>query len=338
MFKNSVILITGGTGSFGNAVLNRFLNKDIKEIRIFSRDEKKQSDMKLEYSNEKIKFIIGDVRDFKSVYNAAKDVDYIFHAAALKQVPTCELFPFEAVKTNVLGAQNLINAAVENNVRKVIFLSTDKAVYPINAMGVSKALMEKLVAAKSRELNVSEAVLCCTRYGNVMCSRGSVIPLFIDQIKSNSPITLTNPNMTRFLMSLDEAIDLVITAFKFGTQGDVWVQKAPASTIYDLAVALKELFSSDSEIRVVGIRHGEKIHETLVTKEEMMRAEDRGDYYRIKRDNGNLDYNDDISANQNSSLITEDYTSENTNRLNIDEIKEKLLKLDYVKNELKCVK
>lgn len=238
----------------------------------------------------------------------------------------------------MLGAQILINAAVENNVRKAIFLSTDKAVYPINAMGVSKALMEKLVAAKSRELNVSEAVLCCTRYGNVMCSRGSVIPLFIDQIKSNSPITLTNPNMTRFLMSLDEAIDLVITAFKFGTQGDVWVQKAPASTIYDLAVALKELFRSDTEIKVIGIRHGEKIHETLVTKEEMMRAEDRGDYYRIKRDNGNLGYNDNISANQNSSLVTEDYTSENTNRLNIDEIKEKLLKLDYVKNELKCVK
>jgi UDP-N-acetylglucosamine 4,6-dehydratase len=338
VFKNSVILITGGTGSFGNAVLNRFLNEDIQEIRIFSRDEKKQNDMKLQFNNKKIKFIIGDVRSFESLYNATKDVDYIFHAAALKQVPTCEFYPFEAVRTNVLGAQNLISAAVENNVRKVIFLSTDKAVYPINAMGMSKALMEKLVAAKSRELNPSETVLCCTRYGNVMCSRGSVIPLFIDQIKNGGSITITNPNMTRYLMSLDEAIDLVITAFKFGIQGDVWVQKASASTIYDLAVALKELFNSNTEIKIAGIRHGEKMHETLVTKEEMLRAEDKGNYYRIKRDNGSLDIDENLPANQYSATTSEDYTSENTNRLNVEEIKDKLLKLDYVKNELEGIR
>lgn len=338
MFKNNVVLITGGTGSFGNAVLNRFLNTDIKEIRIFSRDEKKQNDMKLKYNNKKIKFIIGDIRSFESLYNATKDVDYIFHAAALKQVPTCEFYPIEAVRTNILGAQNLITASVENNVRKVICLSTDKAVYPINAMGMSKALMEKLVAAKSRELNASETVLCCTRYGNVMCSRGSVIPLFIQQIKNDEPITITDPNMTRFLMSLDEAIDLVINAFKYGVQGDTWVQKAPASTVYDLAIALKELFKSNTEIKIIGVRHGEKIHETLVTREEMLRSEDKGNYYRIKPDNTNLHNSNDFIEDQLNILNAADYTSENTTRLNVDEIKEKLIKLDYVKRELEILK
>lgn len=338
LFKNSVILITGGTGSFGNAVLERLLNEDVKEIRIFSRDEKKQNDMKLKYNNNKIKFIIGDVRNIDSLYNATKCVDYIFHAAALKQVPSCEFFPLEAVRTNVLGAQNLITAAVENNVRKVIFLSTDKAVYPINAMGLSKSLMEKLVAAKSRELNASQTILCCTRYGNVMCSRGSVIPLIIDQIKSGKPITLTDLNMTRFLMSLDEAIDLVINAFRFGEQGDIWVQKSPASTIIDLMVAIKELFKSDIEIKIIGVRYGEKIHETLVTKEEILRTEDKGSFYRIERDNGSLDNDNNALEDKCSPLITSDYTSENTKRLTINEIKEKLLKLDYVQNELKNVK
>lgn len=338
MFKNSVILITGGTGSFGKAVLKRFLKEDIQEIRIFSRDEKKQNDMKLQFNNKNIKFIIGDVRNFETLYNATKDVDYIFHAAALKQVPACEFYPFEAVRTNVLGAQNLITAAVENNVRKVIFLSTDKAAYPINTMGMSKALMEKLVAAKSRELNPYQTVLCCTRYGNVMCSRGSVIPLFIDQIKNGSPITITNPNMTRYLMSLDEAIDLVITAFKFGIQGDTWVQKAPASTVYDLAIAIKELFKSDTEIKIAGIRPGEKMHETLITKEEMLRAEDKGNYYRIRRDNGSLDIDENLLVDKHNAPTSEGYTSENTNRLNVEEIKDKLLKLDYVKNELEGIK
>lgn len=338
MFKNNVILITGGTGSFGNAVLNRFLNTDIREIRIFSRDEKKQNDMRLKYNNKKIKFIIGDIRSFESLYNATKDVDYIFHAAALKQVPTCEFYPIEAIKTNILGTQNLINAAVENNVRKAIFLSTDKAVYPINAMGMCKALMEKLVAAKSRELNASETVLCCTRYGNVMCSRGSVIPLFIQQIKNDEPITITDPNMTRFLMSLDEAIDLVINAFKHGVQGDTWVQKPPASTIYDLAIALKELFKSNTEIKVIGARHGEKIHETLITREEMLRCEDNGNYYRVKSNNADLHNSNDFVKDQSNILNPTDYTSENTTRLNVDEIKEKLIKLDYVKRELANLK
>jgi UDP-N-acetylglucosamine 4,6-dehydratase/5-epimerase len=333
MFNSDIVLITGGTGSFGNAVLDRLLNTDIKEIRILSRDEKKQNDMRLKYSDDRIKFIIGDVRDFNSVYYAAKNVDYVFHAAALKQVPTCEFYPIEAIKTNILGSHNVINAAVENNVRKVIFLSTDKAAYPINAMGMSKALMEKLAISMSREMSNTQTVFCCTRYGNVMCSRGSVIPLFVDQIKSGKAITITDPNMTRFLMSLDEAVELVINAFNGGVQGDIWVQKAPASTIYDLAIALKELFKSDIEINIIGVRQGEKKHETLVTKEEMLKTEDRGKYYRIKRDYVGLS-----SSNQNENninLLSDiDFTSENAVRLNVAEIKEKLLKLDYIKKEL----
>lgn len=337
MFSSNIVLITGGTGSFGNAVLDRLLNTDVKEIRIFSRDEKKQNDMRLKYNDDRIKFIIGDVRDFSSVYYAAKNVDYVFHAAALKQVPTCEFYPIEAIKTNILGSHNVINAAVENNVRKVIFLSTDKAVYPINAMGMSKALMEKLAISMSREMISTQTVFCCTRYGNVMCSRGSVIPLFVEQIKNGKAITITDPNMTRFLMSLDEAVELVINVFKGGEQGDIWVQKAPASTIYDLAIALKELFKSDKEINIIGVRQGEKKHETLVTKEEMLKTEDKGKYYRIKRENVGLS-----SSNQNENNIDLssdiDFTSENAVRLNVDEIKEKLLKLDYIKNELENYK
>jgi UDP-N-acetylglucosamine 4,6-dehydratase/5-epimerase len=334
MFNSDIVLITGGTGSFGNAVLDRLLNTDIKEIRILSRDEKKQNDMRLKYNDDRIKFIIGDVRDFSSVYYAEKNVDYVFHAAALKQVPTCEFYPIEAIKTNILGSHNVINAAVENNVRKVVFLSTDKAAYPINAMGMSKALMEKLAISMSREMSSTQTVFCCTRYGNVMCSRGSVIPLFVDQIKSGKAITITDPNMTRFLMSLDEAVELVINAFNDGVQGDIWVQKAPASTIYDLAIALKELFKSDKEINIIGVRHGEKKHETLVTKEEMLKTEDKGKYYRIKRDDVDLDHNSNSNKNNIKILSDIDFTSENAVRLNVNEIKEKLLKLDYIKKEL----
>jgi UDP-N-acetylglucosamine 4,6-dehydratase/5-epimerase len=338
MFSGNIVLITGGTGSFGNAVLDKLLNTDVKEIRIFSRDEKKQSDMKLKYNDKRIKFIIGDVRDFSSVYYASKDVDYIFHAAALKQVPTCELYPIEAAKTNILGSYNVINASIENNIRRVVFLSTDKAVYPINAMGMTKALMEKLATSKSREMNSTQTVFCCTRYGNVMCSRGSVIPLFIDQIKTGRPITITDPDMTRFLMSLEEAVELVLNAFNDGEQGDIWVQKAPASTIYDLAVALKELFNSKVEIKVIGVRHGEKKHETLVTKEEMLKTEDKGKYFRVKRDDVDIQYCENPINTKINLLSDADYTSENTKRLNVNEIKEKLLELDYVKEEIKSFK
>jgi UDP-N-acetylglucosamine 4,6-dehydratase/5-epimerase len=338
MFRNNIVLITGGTGSFGNTVLERLLDTDVEEIRIFSRDEKKQNDMRLKYHDKRIKFIIGDVRDFSSVYYATKNVDYIFHAAAFKQVPTCEYYPIEAVKTNILGSQNVINAAVENSIRKVVVLSTDKAVYPINAMGMTKALMEKLAISRSREMDSTQTVFCCTRYGNVMCSRGSVIPLFIDQIKSGKSITITDPNMTRFLMSLDEAVELVINAFSGGEQGDIWVQKAPASTIYDLAIALKELFKSDIEIKCIGVRHGEKKHETLVTKEEMLKTEDKGNYFRIKCDYINMDGSNNSMENNISVSGEIDYTSENAIRLNIAEIKEKLLKLDYMKKELKDFK
>lgn len=335
MFKNKTILITGGTGSFGNAVAKRFLNTDIGEIRIFSRDEKKQDDMRKSYNNDKLKFYIGDVRDLSSVKNAMHGVDFIFHAAALKQVPSCEYFPLEAVKTNVLGTDNVLTAAIENGVKKVICLSTDKAAYPINAMGISKAMMEKLFIAKSRTVDPNRTLICGTRYGNVMASRGSVIPLFIEQIKNRQPLTVTDPNMTRFLMSLDEAVELVIFAFENAHAGDIMVQKAPASTIGDLAQAIKELFNSDSEIKVIGTRHGEKKHETLLTKEEYLVAEDMGSYYRVPADNRNLNYDKYFIEGNKVLTSTIAYTSENTERLNIDQIKEKLLSLEYVRNELK---
>ncbi|QUH18595.1 polysaccharide biosynthesis protein [Alkaliphilus sp. B6464] len=332
MFTNKTLLITGGTGSFGNAVLNRFLKSDVKEIRIFSRDEKKQTDMRLHYNNEKIKFIIGDVKSYKSIYYATKGVDYIFHAAALKQVPSCEFYPIEAVKTNILGADNVLNAAVENKVKKVIVLSTDKAVYPINAMGISKAMMEKLVIAKSRTIENDKTVLCCVRYGNVMASRGSVIPLFIEQINTGNALTITDPNMTRFLMTLDDAVNLVMLAFKDGSQGEIFVQKSPASTVKDLAIAIKEIFNSNLDIKVIGVRHGEKLHETLVTKEERIRSKEMEKNFVIRPDNRDLNYK--VSLKNEKMLLSDytDYNSYNTRRLNIDEIKELLLKLDVIRD------
>ena len=332
MFSGKTLLITGGTGSFGNAVVKRFLNTDIAEIRIFSRDEKKQDDMRRLYRNNKLKFYIGNVRDYKSISFAMRGVDYVFHAAALKQVPSCEFFPMEAVRTNVLGTENVIESAIENRVKKVITLSTDKAVYPINAMGMSKALMEKVMVAKSRLSGTT--VLCGTRYGNVMASRGSVIPLFIHQIKSSSSITITNPNMTRYMMSLDDAVNLVLYAFEHGNPGDIFVQKAPAATIGMLAKAIKEIFEADNEIKVIGTRHGEKMHETLITKEEMAKAEDFRNYYRIPADNRDLNYNKYFDQGDESIEQYEPYTSANTRRLSLDELKELLLKLDYVQNEL----
>lgn len=334
MFKDKTLLITGGTGSFGNAVLKRFLNTDIKEIRIFSRDEKKQDDMRKLYKNDKIKFYIGDVRDLSSVKNAMHGVDYIFHAAALKQVPSCEFFPMEAVKTNVIGTDNVLTAAIDYGVKKVICLSTDKAAYPINAMGISKAMMEKVFVAKSRTVSSDRTVICGTRYGNVMASRGSVIPLFIDQIKNGQPLTITNPNMTRFLMSLDEAVELVIFAFEKGESGDIMVQKSPASTIGDLAKAIKELFYVDNEIKIIGTRHGEKLYEALLTKEEYIHSEDMGNFFRIPADKRDLNY-DKYFVEGNEKLSEEDeYNSHNTEILTISEIKEKLLQLDYIKEEL----
>ncbi len=335
MFKDKILLITGGTGSFGNAVLKRFLDTDIKEIRIFSRDEKKQEDMRISLKNDKVKFYIGDVRDFNSINFAMTGVDFVFHAAALKQVPSCEFYPMEAVKTNVLGAENVINAAIVNNVKKVIVLSTDKAVYPINAMGLSKAMMEKVMVARSRTLLRNQTILCGTRYGNVMASRGSVIPLFMEQIKHDKPLTITDPNMTRFLMSLNDAIDLVLYAFQHGVQGDIFIQKAPASTIHDLAVALKELFNANNEIKIIGTRHGEKLYETLVTKEEMTKAEDHGDYFRIPADNRDLNYNKYFIEGEIKASTNEDYNSHNTKRLDVDGIKKLLLMLDEVKDALK---
>ena len=332
MFKNKTLLITGGTGSFGNAVLKNFINKEFKEIRIFSRDEKKQHDIRVMYNNPKVKFYIGDVRRSESIDFAMKGVDYVFQAAALKQVPSCEFFPMEATLTNVLGTNNVINSAIKNGVKKVICLSTDKAAYPINAMGISKALMEKVAIASSR--NNSSTEICVTRYGNVMASRGSVIPHFIDQIKSGKPITITNPEMTRFLMSLEEAVELVLYAFKNGQQGDLFVQKSPASTIKDLAIALKELFSSDNPIKIIGTRHGEKLYETLCTKEEMSKADDLDRFYRVPADNRDLNYGKYFEKGDLESEI-EDYNSHNTERLSIKEIKEKLLSIDYVKNMLK---
>ncbi|MGB3223296.1 MAG: polysaccharide biosynthesis protein [Desulforhopalus sp.] len=334
MFSEKTLLITGGTGSFGNAVLRRFLDTDIKEIRIFSRDEKKQEDMRISLANSKLKFYIGNVRDYDSLLPAMEGVDYVFQAAALKQVPSCEFYPLEAVKTNILGTENVLNAALVKGVEKVIALSTDKAVYPINAMGISKAMMEKLVVAKSRFADPKKTSVCCTRYGNVMASRGSVIPLFIKLIKEGKPLTVTDPNMTRFLMSLDDAVDLVLYAFIHGKQGDIFVQKAPASTIGDLAQALKELFNAENEIKTIGTRHGEKLYETLLTREEMAHAEDLGGYFRIPADDRDLNYNKYFIEGEQCVSSTEDYHSHNTERLNVDQIKEKLLSLDLVVREL----
>lgn len=334
MFKNKTLLITGGTGSFGNAVLNRFIDTDIKEIRIFSRDEKKQDDMRRKYNNNKVKFYIGDVRDYNSIAHVMHNVDYIFHAAALKQVPSCEFFPIEAVKTNILGTENVLTAAIEHGVKKVVCLSTDKAVYPINAMGMSKALMEKTMIAKSRSVSPEECIICGTRYGNVMASRGSVIPLFVEQLKEGKEVTVTNPEMTRYLMSLDDAVELVIYAFNNAEAGDIFVQKAPASTIADLAQALKEIFGVQNPIKVIGTRHGEKLYETLLTIEEMTRASDNGAYYRIPADSRDLNYENYFSnGNKNINRACE-YTSHNTKRLKTEEIKKLLLSLDFIKQEL----
>ncbi|MBI4858010.1 MAG: polysaccharide biosynthesis protein [Acetobacterium woodii] len=334
MFTGKTLLITGGTGSFGSAVLKRFLNTDIKEIRIFSRDEKKQEDMRIELNNNKVKFYIGDVRDYTSLMFAIEGVDYVFHAAALKQVPSCEFYPMEAVKTNILGTENVLNAAIDGGVRRVIALSSDKAVYPINAMGISKAMMEKLVVAKSRAVSSDRTILCGTRYGNVMASRGSVIPLFVRQIKEGESLTVTDPNMTRFLMSLDDAVDLVLYAFDNAQQGDIFVRKAPACTIRDLAIALKELFQRDNEVKIIGTRHGEKLYETLLTREELSKAEDFGNYYRIVPDGRDLNYNKYFTEGEEQISHIEDYNSHNTIRLGVAEIKDKLLKLDYIQQEL----
>jgi len=335
MFKDKTLLITGGTGSFGNAVLNKFLQTDVKEIRIFSRDEKKQHDMRKKYQNSKIKFYIGDVRNLESIKDAMYGVDYVFHAAALKQVPTCEFFPMEAVKTNIIGTDNVLNASIQSGVKKVICLSTDKAAYPINAMGISKAMMEKVFVAKSRTVNAEETLICGTRYGNVMASRGSVIPIFVDQIKEGKDITITNPDMTRFLMSLEEAVDLVVYAFKNAEPGDVMVQKAPASTIRDLAQALKELFNRDNDIKVIGTRHGEKLYETLLTKEEYLVAQDQGNFFRVPADTRDLNYEKYYDEGDEDLSNQEEYNSHNTKQLTVEEIKEKLLALDYIKEELK---
>lgn len=332
MFDNKILLITGGTGSFGNAVLNRFVNSDIKEIRIFSRDEKKQDDLRKRLNNPKVKFYIGDVRDYRSVDNAVMGVDYIFHAAALKQVPSCEFFPVEAVRTNVLGAENVLEAAIKYQIRNVVILSTDKAVYPINAMGLSKALMEKVMIAKSR--NVTRPVLCGTRYGNVMASRGSVIPLFVQQIKAGKPITITDPHMTRFMMNLAGAVDLVLFAFQNANPGDMFVQKAPAATIETLAYALKELYNADNPVNVIGTRHGEKLYETLVNREEMTKAEDLGDYFRIPADTRDLNYERYFSKGEKDVSKFEDYHSHNTTRLDVEGMKELLLTLDFIKKDL----
>ena len=334
------ILITGGTGSFGNAVLDRFLSTDIGEIRIFSRDEKKQDDMRHDFQtkmpevSDKIKFFIGDVRDLASVKNAMHGVDYIFHAAALKQVPSCEFFPLEAVKTNVLGTDNVLTAAIDEGVKTVICLSTDKAAYPVNAMGTSKAMMEKVIVAKSRTVSPDKTKICCTRYGNVMCSRGSVIPLWIEQIKAGYPITITDPNMTRFIMSLDEAVDLVLFAFENGVSGDILVQKAPACTIGVLAQAVKELFRSKDEIKIIGIRHGEKVYETLLTNEECAHATDMGDFYRVPCDKRDLNYDKYFTVGDTNRVVLSEFNSNNTQLLNVEQVKLKLLSLQYIRDEL----
>lgn len=334
MFNDAVLMITGGTGSFGQTVLNRFLNTGVKEIRIFSRDEKKQEDMRIRFNNSKLRFYIGDVRDLRSVTQAMKGVDFVFHAAALKQVPSCEFYPMEAVHTNVHGTQNVLDAATDNGVRRVVVLSTDKAVYPINAMGISKAMAEKVLVAKARMHSAGETVFCATRYGNVMASRGSVIPLFVSQLKSNKAITITDPNMTRFLMSLEDSVDLVLYAFCHGQQGDIFVQKAPASTVGDLARALNELFDKKVPVHLIGTRHGEKLFESLISREEMARAEDMGGYYRIPADNRDLNYAKYFSEGEESISKQEDYTSHNTHRLNVEQIKTLMLSLDYIKEKL----
>ncbi len=334
MFSGKTLMITGGTGSFGNAVLERFLETDVKEIRIFSRDEKKQEDMRIALNNPKLKFYIGDVRSYDSVHDAMKGVNYVFHAAALKQVPSCEFYPMEAVRTNVLGAENVMNAAIANQVERVILLSTDKAVYPINAMGISKAMMEKLMVAKARMRTEGETVICATRYGNVMASRGSVIPLFVSQIKEGKQLTITDPAMTRFLMSLEDSVDLVVYAFENGQQGDIFVQKAPASTIEVLAQALQELFSKQDNIRIIGTRHGEKLYESLVAREELARADDMGGYYRVPADNRDLNYAKFSVEGELDIATFDDYTSHNTTRLDVEGVKNLLLKLDYIQEQL----
>jgi len=334
MFRNKVLMITGGTGSFGNTVLKRFLSTDVREIRIFSRDEKKQEEMRIALNNDKLKFYIGDVRDYDSIYQAMKGVDYVFHAAALKQVPSCEFYPMEAVRTNIIGTENMMSAAIAQGVERVVVLSTDKAVYPINAMGMSKAMMEKLMVAKSRMQGEGETVICATRYGNVMASRGSVIPLFVSQLKEGKALTVTDPNMTRFLMSLEDSVDLVLYAFEHGQQGDIFVQKAPASTVADLAEGLKELFAKDNEVRVIGTRHGEKLYESLISREEMAHAQDLGGYYRIPADNRDLNYAKYFSEGEEKISHFDDYTSHNTERLTVEQIKALLLKLDFIKEEL----
>lgn len=335
MFKDKTLLITGGTGSFGNAVLKHFINSDLKEIRIFSRDEKKQEDMRIEYKNEKLNFIIGDVRDFESINSAMRGVDFVFQAAALKQVPSCEFYPLQAVRTNILGSENVLEAAARNAVKKVVVLSTDKAVYPINTMGMTKALMEKLAISKARDFRVqsNNGIICATRYGNVMASRGSIIPLFVKQIKEGKPLTVTHPDMTRFMMSLDESVGLVLFAFQNAQPGDLFVQKAPAATIMTLALALKELFHATNEIQIIGPRHSEKMHETLCSKEEMSKAEDLGDFYRVPADFRDLNYTKYIQT-EGPELLDEEYNSGNTKRLSVEELKNLLISLDYIKQEL----
>lgn len=337
MFKGKTLLISGGTGSFGQKMVNYFLNNtDIGQIRVFSRDEEKQDRMRNKFNNPKVKYYIGDVRNYKSINDALKDVDFVFHAAALKQVPSCEFYPMEAVSTNVIGAGNVIDACVDNGVQKIVVLSTDKAVYPVNAMGLTKALMEKLMIAKSRVISPSQTLLAATRYGNVMASRGSVIPLFVKQCKEKTPITITDPNMTRFLMSLDESIALVLFAFNNANTGDIFVQKAPACTIHHLAVAVQQIFNAKNEIKIIGTRHGEKAHETLVNREELVKADDMEGFYRIPADTRDLNYNRYFIEGSQKISINDDYTSENTKRLSIDEVVEKLLKLDYIQAELKA--
>lgn len=335
MFTNKTLLITGGTGSFGNAVIQRFLRTDIGEIRVFSRDEKKQEDMRLSFRDRRVRFHIGDVREYASINQALRGVHYIFHAAALKQVPSCEFYPMEAVRTNILGAENVLSAAVANGVERMIVLSTDKAVYPINAMGLSKAMMEKLTIAKSRMLTPSDTILCATRYGNVMASRGSVIPLFVSQLKEGRDLTITDPHMTRFLMSLEDSVDLVIFAYQNGRQGDIFVQKAPACTVADLAEALRRIFKKDSAIKIIGTRHGEKLYESLVSREEMARADDLGRFYRVPADDRDLNYSKFFTSGEIRISNAEDFTSHNTDRLDVDQVIELLSGLDYIRQELR---
>lgn len=338
IFKDKVLLITGGTGSFGHAVLRRFMDTDIKEIRVFSRDEKKQDDMRKYIKSDKVKYYIGDVRDLDSINYAMKGVDYVFHAAALKQVPSCEFYPMEAVKTNVEGSDNVFKSALMNNVKKCILLSTDKAVYPVNAMGISKAMAEKAMIARARAAQPGDTVFCGTRYGNVMASRGSVIPLFVDLMRQGKDLTVTDPNMTRYMMSLEESVDLVLYAFENGEQGDIFVQKAPACTVLELATALKEVFDSNVGIKIIGARHGEKAYETLLTKEEFVKVDDCGNYFRIPSDNRDLNYAKYFTEGEGSRRNQEEYNSDNTNRINIEQVKEMLLKLPYIQQELKTFK